>query len=282
MNETPSQPAGFDPSRAGQLRVQALEAFQAQGRKIIRCYYLWLSICIALACVYMYLFSVSRDVKSWIFYGVLFLVMFEGTVLIKLWYWVVNNKLALLRETKLLRMDLALQKGAMDALEELARVESPFEPLGVSMRERLAWRAGIYLLALAIGVIFGFASMHSRFSRFLDGNGSGEIDRPDAARGVWVVRFEPVGDFAPATPGEFLRRINQSGLCYSGENGVIGYFRTTRRGGKLIGSFLASDPDQLKVALTTVPGLRVISIEKLTPEQLAAYERQPQESLDSP
>jgi beta-lactamase regulating signal transducer with metallopeptidase domain len=100
-------------------------------------------------------------------------------------------------------------------------------------------------------------------------------DDLDASQGVWAVRFKPVGDFAPRTPGEFLSRIH----IYSGQDGEIGYFRTTKQGDKLIGSFLASDPDQLKAALNKVPGIKVISVEKLTQETLAAYEKSPQESL---
>ena len=102
-----------------------------------------------------------------------------------------------------------------------------------------------------------------------------DIDHPDVSKGVWVVRFEPVGDFAPRTPGEFLARIH----IYSGQDGEIGYFRTTKQGDKLIGSFLAYDGDQLKAALDKVPGIKVISVERLTQETLAAYEKSPQESL---
>ena len=98
---------------------------------------------------------------------------------------------------------------------------------------------------------------------------------PDAAKGVWVVKFEPVGDFHPKTPGEYLQKVH----IYSGQHGMIGYFRTTKQGDKLIGSFLANDGDDLKAALSKVPGLKVTSVEKLTPPQLAAYEKSPQESL---
>jgi beta-lactamase regulating signal transducer with metallopeptidase domain len=102
---------------------------------------------------------------------------------------------------------------------------------------------------------------------------------PDASQGVWAVRFKPVGDFSPKTPGEFLARIHQYATCYSGRDGEIGYFRTTKQGDKLVGSFLAYDPDQLKAALAVVPGIKVTSVEKLTQETLAEYEKSPQESL---
>lgn len=97
----------------------------------------------------------------------------------------------------------------------------------------------------------------------------------DASKGIWVVRFEPVGDFSPKTPGDFLSHIP----IYSGQHGEIGYFRTKKQGDKLIGSFLASDAEALKEALSKIPELKVTSVEKLTQEQLNAYQKLPQESL---
>jgi hypothetical protein len=102
-----------------------------------------------------------------------------------------------------------------------------------------------------------------------------KMEEPDAAKGIWAVKFEPVGDFSPKTPAEFLARIH----IYSGQHGEIGYFRTKKQGNKLIGSFLASDGEELKAALSKVNGLKVIAVEKLTQEQLKQYEKLPQESL---
>lgn len=102
-----------------------------------------------------------------------------------------------------------------------------------------------------------------------------KVAEPDAAKGVWVVRFEPVGDFSPKTPGEFLSKIP----VYSGQHGQIGYFRTKKQGDKLVGSFLASDADQLKKALSALPVIKVTGVEKLTQEELVRYQKLPQESL---
>ncbi len=102
-----------------------------------------------------------------------------------------------------------------------------------------------------------------------------KIGKPDAAKGVWAVSFEPVGDFSPRTPGEFLAKIP----VYSGQHGEIGYFRTKKQGDKLVGSFLAFDGDELKAALAALPDIKVTSVEKLTQEQLVEYEKLPQESF---
>jgi len=98
---------------------------------------------------------------------------------------------------------------------------------------------------------------------------------------VWVVRFEPIDDFAPTNPGEFLGRINQYSSCRSGRTniGAASFFRTTKQGDKLLGSFLTIYPDELKAGLAKVPGLKVTSAERITPEKFIAYEQSRQESL---
>lgn len=103
----------------------------------------------------------------------------------------------------------------------------------------------------------------------------------ELVQNVWVVRFEPVDDFTPSNPGEFLARIHQYSSARSGQNkiGAASFFRTTRQGDKLVGSFLSNTPDDLKASLSRVPGLKVTSIEPITPEQFVAYEQSPQESM---
>jgi TPR repeat protein len=98
---------------------------------------------------------------------------------------------------------------------------------------------------------------------------------------VWVVKFEPIGDFAPTNPGEFLDRIHQHSSSRSAANGIgaASFFRTTKQGDKLVGSFLSNYPDQLKSSLANVPGVKVTSAEQMTPEEFINYEQSPQESL---
>jgi hypothetical protein len=96
-----------------------------------------------------------------------------------------------------------------------------------------------------------------------------------------VVRFEPTDDFAPANPGEFLGKIDQHASSHSGQHniGEASFFRTTKQGDKLVGSFLSNFPDQLKASLAKVPGLKVTSVEKITAPEFITYEQSPQESL---
>jgi hypothetical protein len=150
------------------------------------------------------------------------------------------------------------------------------------MKERLSMIAKFHKtdrgLALAVFLIAGLSLITLTDAQNYTPSPGTKMEPPDASKGVWVVRFEPVGDFAPRTPAEFLERTHQSG-AYSGQKGEIGYFRTKAQGDKLVGSFLAYDPDQLRSALNKVPGLKITSVEKLTREQLVEYEKLPQESL---
>ena len=130
-------------------------------------------------------------------------------------------------------------------------------------------------LALAVLLLAGLAVATLTDAQTQTQPRGAKTGEPDAAKGVWTVRFEPAGDFSPKTPAEYLERIH----VYSGQHGMIGYFRTKKQDDKLVGSFLASDPDQLKAALAKVPGLKVTSVEKLTQAQLTEYEKSPQESL---
>lgn len=157
MNEQPfnsseTRPAGrFDADRAARLRTQAQDAFLSRYRKIERITWVYLlgSLIVAWWCVRQFL--AADDVRSWILWSVIFILAFETTVLIKLWYWVVNTKLGVLREVKLLRMDLAAQMGSLEALEAIARVESPTRAPGLSKWERVAWFGAL----IAVGVLFG-------------------------------------------------------------------------------------------------------------------------------
>ena len=129
-------------------------------------------------------------------------------------------------------------------------------------------------LALAVLLVAALAQLTLTYAQSQTQPSRAKIE-PDAAKGVWAVRFEPVGDFCPKTPGEFLSKIH----IYSGQHGEIGYFRTKKQGNKLIGSFLAYDGEELKTALSKVNDVKVISVDKLTKEQLNEYEKSPQESL---
>ncbi len=103
----------------------------------------------------------------------------------------------------------------------------------------------------------------------------------ELVKGAYLAKFEPVNGFNPSTPKEMLDQFDGYCHLYSGRDSLGGasFFRTTKQDGKLIGSFLTEFPDQFKTAIEKDPNLKLISIEKVTPEMFLEHEASSQESL---
>lgn len=166
-NGGPLNDATFDAARAAQLRTTALSSFQAGARKVERYLYVCLTVCMASACVMIRNLLEATETQAQIFWAVLFLLMFESTILMRVWYWVVRTRLSTQQEIRLLRFDLAAGKDSMSGLEELAQHESPLRPAGLSRWERRAWTAAILTLGVAVGL-----GGDLRFLKFLATNGA--------------------------------------------------------------------------------------------------------------
>jgi beta-lactamase regulating signal transducer with metallopeptidase domain/HEAT repeat protein len=104
----------------------------------------------------------------------------------------------------------------------------------------------------------------------------------ELVKGAYVVTFRPVHDFAPKTPSEFLAKFLNEPVLRSTSTGLGGasFFRTKPKNGVLIGSFLTEIPDETRKALESTRSVKVISVEKLTPERFIRYDASTQESLE--
>jgi Tfp pilus assembly protein PilF/predicted Ser/Thr protein kinase len=103
----------------------------------------------------------------------------------------------------------------------------------------------------------------------------------ELVKGAYLAKFEPVNGFNPKTPKEMLDQFSEDCQLYSGRDSLGGasFFRTTKQGNKLIGSFLTATPAEFKAALEKNPNLKLISMEKVTPEMFLEHEASQQESL---
>jgi hypothetical protein len=200
MNNNMSPPGGglgaaanFNGDRAAQMRAQVVDFFRARSRKIERRLCVWLVLILAAACKITSLFFAATETQTMIWMAVLLLVMIESTILMKLWYWIVSTRLGTQRELRLLRLDLALRNDTLDTTE-LASVESPTKPQGLSKWERAAWKVAILILGIGVGLGgFRFLNFFSKtppvFQNVirLDANGVGQ----DAVR--WTRQNKTVG-----------------------------------------------------------------------------------------
>jgi hypothetical protein len=138
----------FDPERAKQLREKAVAALNARMRWVERIFWVFFLLLVWAMGWWFVEFMRSASMKNSILAAVLLLIIYESTVLMKLWYWTMNNKISVLKEIKQLRLETSLaadREAPMwgRGLEEPARA--------LPRWERLAW-----LIALIAMVVVGF------------------------------------------------------------------------------------------------------------------------------
>ena len=110
----------FDAAKAETLRKETVQMYEDKLKKVYRYAWLYLIICVAAGGVAGACFGVSASLGStWgmIASAVIFLGAGQCMVTIKLWYWIMNNKIGVLREMKQLQLQIA----------ELAGKEPPAE-----------------------------------------------------------------------------------------------------------------------------------------------------------
>jgi hypothetical protein len=142
----------FDPDKAKELQTKAVSSFEAKMRKVERYLFAYMCICCWLVVFSMLHFLQSSTTKALLSYGLLLLVFFETTVLMKLWYWIINNKISVLKEIKLLQL-AALPDQDAGAAPRTKRLEGPLT--GLSRRERTVWWAVLLAGGALIGAVKG-------------------------------------------------------------------------------------------------------------------------------
>ena len=138
----------FDPDKAKEVKEKAVGAFEAAMRKVERCYWVYMCLCFWLALFSWFHFWHAITTKALLFYGILMLIFFETTILMKLWYWIMNSKIGVLKAVK----QLELGGPAVDDADLGKRARGSDGPrMGLSRRERTIWYvvlvAGLFLVS---------------------------------------------------------------------------------------------------------------------------------------
>lgn len=150
-----SEEATFDRERAQKVKEEAAKMFGAKLARVERVTWAYLAGCAALGVFAGVRFFSGAATKELIIYGVLFLLAIETQVLIKLWYWIMNSKLGVLKELKQMRLEAGEPSSqppppAAEETDESAARLSAAAP-GLSTWERRAWLIGIIVIAGTIG-----------------------------------------------------------------------------------------------------------------------------------
>jgi hypothetical protein len=131
-----AQNGSFDPERARQLKQKAVAGLNTKMRWVGRITFIFLCLDVWVLLFAFHCFLQARDTKLLLLYAFLMLICFESTVLIKLWYWVMNGKIGVLKEIKLLRLELP-RDDAASVLEDAGKQRGWLRSL--RWAERIFW-----------------------------------------------------------------------------------------------------------------------------------------------
>lgn len=135
--------------REESLREVASTEYSGRLRSAERIYWVYSIACVAMGVSAINFFARSFDVKTLIGSAVVILVLFGTTVLMKLWFATAAMKMSVLKDMKLLRLEVARLATAV-GVEEPSEPPVKYQPMrGVSRRERCFWIAACAIVAMA-------------------------------------------------------------------------------------------------------------------------------------
>jgi len=114
------------------------------------------------------LYTCTSSIKDCLLYGIGILIMFESTVLMKLWYWVMHSKIATVREIKLVQLSIAELKARLSPEERRTTEALPQEntpeppPVPAAPAPSTPWWTILSIVwLLAVGGCIYFGRLHS-------------------------------------------------------------------------------------------------------------------------
>jgi len=135
--------------REESVREVATGEYAGRLRYAERIYFLYALVCIVLGVGAINFFTRSYDLKTLIGCAVVMLVVYETSVLLKLWYATARMKMDVLKEMKLLRLDVA-RLGTAVGVEQPSQPPVRYEPMrGLPSYERTFWICVCVFVAIA-------------------------------------------------------------------------------------------------------------------------------------
>ena len=150
LSQALAENGSFDAAKAAGLKQLAMKSFDSALKKVLWQLFAYLLLWVVVGLFAYHMLQARTDTKSLIIYGIVLLVAYESTVLMKLWFWIVNAKLSVLKELKLMRLQMPAASGDTGAwLEgEGATDVSPFQR---TFSRKLRWG---WTLLFVIAVFF--------------------------------------------------------------------------------------------------------------------------------
>ncbi len=136
--------------REESLREVATKEYSGHLRYAERVYWIYGVVCVALGVAAINFFIRSFDIKTLIGCAVVMLIIYETTVLMKLWFATARMKMDVLKEMKLLRLEVAQLETAV-GVDRPAPTPVKYEPMrGMPSWERRFWFAACMFVAIVV------------------------------------------------------------------------------------------------------------------------------------
>lgn len=179
LRKTLEEVARLGADREDSLREVATNEYSGRLRTAERIYWFYAVACVAVGVAAINFFVRSFDLKTLVACAVVMLVIYETTVLMKLWFATARMKMDVLKEMKLLRLEVA-RLGAAVGVEKSSQPSVKYEPMpGMPSWERRIWLAVCLCVAIAVSTCtsiawFGGSVMSTNTVVTLAADGSAE------------------------------------------------------------------------------------------------------------
>ena len=136
--------------REERLRESSSAEYAGRVRYAERVYWVYAIICVATGVFAINFFARSFDIKALIGCAVILLVVYETTVLMKLWFAVARMKMDVLKEMKLLRLEVT-RLGTAVGVDQPSLPPAKYEPMrGLLPWERMFWFVACVAVAITV------------------------------------------------------------------------------------------------------------------------------------
>ena len=200
--------------REESLREVTSTEYSGRLRSAERIYWLYALACVALGVAAINFFARSYDVKTLISSAVVILVLYETTVLMKLWFATASMKMSVLKDMKLLRLEVARLATAV-GVESPAKPPAKYEPMrGVPPSERKFWLTACVIVAILVSSLTSYAwfgggdiSTETLVTLAADGSAEKEHQRTRDYRGY----YKPSGFSLYTSKDRKVRMLDPTG-----------------------------------------------------------------------
>jgi hypothetical protein len=107
IRKTLSDTGKFDAAKAETSRKEIVQMFDKKLKRVKLTTQISLLVLAVLIIYSFHLLSQSQNTRDMLVHTIIILILAESTVLMKLWYWVLNAKYGVLKELKQLQLQIA-------------------------------------------------------------------------------------------------------------------------------------------------------------------------------